>query len=993
MQKFLEQIAAYHVGKLKSGGDLADHIFILPNKRSALFLKRYVQLAMPRGVSFMPRFTTFGKFLSRRSPLIEASHDDRLFLLYNCYRSILERHGRTEQAKDFDKFIFWGDMILSDFDAIDSSMADAGKLYSNLNDLKSITADYLTDDQKKVIRDIWGETPMTESIDTFWYHTGHGSDREQPVTRKFLALWQILGQLYIDFNAEMRNRRLGTKGMIALDAVRAVKKEPVECLRRNRYVFVGHAELTTAEIVIMRRLQSAGAADFFWDTASPIFDGESPGKAVTIIKNLARQFPMPEDFTPAPVPEVPQIDIIGFSSGVGQAKQAACVLNGWYLENLRDGTDSINTAAVVPQQNLLSSLLLGLDDSVDKINVTMSVPYSSTTFATLFRVIIALQMRARKRSDGSRTFFYQDVLELLQHPHIQLIAGDVAENIRRSINRDRMYNIDAAELAESHPSLKYIFRTVENPADVDETYRYVTEMIDGLSVHLRPIAEQRGALQTVELEVLEAVRQYVTDLYRNIKHYDIRMHEATFLMMFEKILSSTSLSLNGTPLNGLQVMGVLETRCLDFDNLLILSMNERTFPRRDYVKTMIPNALRRGYGLPPIEQSESYYSYYFFRAITRARRVVLMYDSRQGIRGGGEMSRYLSQLIYLYDKGNIRHLAIDSSSVQGGLRKIEVQKTQKVLDELDRFRREGGPRLSASALKTYMNCPLQFYLQYVKGLREEDQPKGFITAAMIGDIFHHTMLELYRPYEGCLVTRQTIGQILESDRIEKLVKNETLKVLYSPDKIKTGIPQLTMEAELITEVTSRQIRSVLEAEAEAYCSGGGFTYIKGEFDVVDRQWQVTPELKVNFRMQIDRIDRLKEGHLRFIDYKTGADSNAIGREMTNLFNRDHTRQGIFQLLLYSEAFNDMVRPGTEITPVIEAPRLIVKDGQIKPISFRSKPLERWSEISGEFRPLIEDLITRIFDDATPFTQCEGTDNCQFCKFKPMCGKVMPDKKY
>jgi len=241
MQKFLEQIAAYHVGKLKSGGDLADHIFILPNKRSALFLKRYVQLAMPRGVSFMPRFTTFGKFslapvasdrsVARRSPF------SALQLRTGPY---IERHGRTEQAKDFDKFIFWGDMILSDFDAIDSSMADAGKLYSNLNDLKSITADYLTDDQKKVIRDIWGETPMTESIDTFWYHTGHGSDREQPVTRKFLALWQILGQLYIDFNAEMRNRRLGTKGMIALDAVRAVKKEPVECLRRNRYVFVGH---------------------------------------------------------------------------------------------------------------------------------------------------------------------------------------------------------------------------------------------------------------------------------------------------------------------------------------------------------------------------------------------------------------------------------------------------------------------------------------------------------------------------------------------------------------------------------------------------------------------------------------------------------------------------------------------------------------------------------------------------------------------------------
>lgn len=992
MQKFLQQIADYYVAKLKSGGDLADYIFILPNKRSAMFLRRYVRLALPEGVHFLPRFTTFGKFLARRSPLSEGSRDDMLFLLYTCYRKILERHGRPEQAKDFDKFIFWGDMILADFDTIDSSMADAGKLYSNLNDLKGLAADYLTEEQKKVIRDIWGDTPMTETIDTFWYHTGHGDDRDQPVKRKFLALWQILAELYTEFESAMRGRRLGTKGMIALDAVRQVKEASVEDLRRNRFVFVGHAELTTAELVIMARLQSAGAADFFWDIASPIFRSNNTGKVVTIIRNLVRRFPMPDGFVPDVDNSVPEIDIVGFSSGVGQAKYAAGILSEWYRQNLETGSDSINTAAVVPQQNLLPSLLLGLDGCVDSINVTMSIPYSSTTFATLFRVIVALQMRARKRSDGSRTFFYQDVLEVLQHPHIQLIAGDVAEEIRRSINRDRLYNIDAGELAARHPSLGYIFRPVSSPADVDEVYAYVSGMIEGLRTDLQTVAEERGSLQPIELEVLEAIGKSVDNLYQNIKNYDIRMHESTFMMMFERILNSSDLSLSGTPLNGMQVMGVLETRCLDFDNLLIMSMNERTFPRRDYVRTMIPNALRRGYGLPPIEQSESYYMYYFFRALTRARHAVLLYDSRQGIRGG-EMSRYLSQLIYLYDCGNIRHLAVDSSSVQGGIRKIEVRKTPKVLAELESFRREGGARLSASALKTYMNCPLQFYLQYVKGLREEDQPKGFITAAMIGDIFHHTMLELYRPYEGCLITRDTVADMLKGDRIEKMVKREAVKILYNPEKIKTEPPTLTMEAELTVEITSRQIRRVLEAEAEAYCSAGGFTYVKGEFDVKDRQWQVTPGLKINFRMQIDRIDRLHTGHLRFIDYKTGADSNTIGKEITNLFNRDHSRQGIFQLLLYSEAYNDMVEPGNEVTPVIEAPRLIIKDGKIKNITYNGKPVEKCSEISGEFRPLIEELITRIFDDSTAFTQCEGTDSCQFCKFKPMCGKVIPEKKY
>lgn len=993
MQKFLEQVADYYVCKLKSTEDLADYIFIMPNKRSALFLKRNIQERLPRGTNFMPRLTTFGKFLSRRSPLIDASHDDKLFTLYNCYRKVLEHHGHPEQAKDFDKFIFWGDMILSDFDDINCSLADAGKLYKNLNNLKSITADYLTDVQKKVIRDIWGDTPMTEMIDSFWFHTGHGNDHEQPIKRKFLALWQILSEVYDEFVTSMRSRNLGTKGLIAIDAVKTIKNESIEELHKQKYVFVGHSELTTAEIAIMSRLQSAGVADFFWDIASPIFQGNNPSKVVRIIKNLTKQFPMPDDFHLEVVKNVPQVEIIGFSSSIGQSKYAANILSEWYNENLIKGIDSINTAAIVPQQSLLTPLLLGLNENIDKINVTMSVPYSTTTFATLLRLIVALQMRAQKRANGTKTFFYQDVLEVLQHPHIQLIAGSTAEKIRQSINRDNLYNINADDLTNSIPELNYIFRTINNTTDIDDTYNYVSELIKGLQSQLKPIAESRGAIQTMEIEILEAINKSVEELYINIKRYDIQMHESTFLILFEKILNSASLNLNGTPLNGLQIMGVLETRCLDFDNLIIMSMNERTFPRRDYVKTMIPNALRRGYGLPSIEQAESYYSYYFFRAITRAKRAVLFYDSRQGIRGGGEMSRYLSQLIYLYDKGNIHHLAVDCNSVQGGLRKIEVPKTAKVLRELEAFKREGGPKISASALKTYMNCPLQFYLQYVKGIREEDQPKGFITTAMIGDIFHHSMLELYRPYEGCEITTNTIEHILKGEQIEQIVKNEAIKILYNPKKIKAELPQLSMEAKLITEITSRQIRHVLKAEIDAYCKDGGFTYIKGEYDIKNQQWQVTPDLKINFRMQIDRIDQLCTGHLRFIDYKTGTDSNTIGQKITNLFNRDHTRQGIFQLLLYAEAYNDMMMTKNEVTPIIEAPRLIMKDGVIKDITFKSKPLKRCSEISSEFRPLINELITNIFDDVTPFNQCEGTESCQFCKFKPMCGKVMPEKKF
>ncbi len=991
--KFLEQVADYYCSAQRVG-DMADITFVMPNKRSAMFLKRYIQQRVKAKAAFMPRFTTFARLIASLSNTAEAPRYDKLFTLYNVYRKVLADRGRSDQAKDFDKFVFWGDMILSDFDQIDSSLADPHMLYKNLKDLHEITADYLTDEQKEVVRNIWGETSMTQHVDTFWLHTNTSSaDDDSSTIYQFIALWQILGPIYDEFVHAMEEKRMATSGMQMRRAVEAIKSTAIEKLARRRYVFAGHCELSVGECVIMDRLQAAGAADFYWDMSAEIYFGDDgniakDNKALNIIHKLTKRYPMPEDFHLAPTPAQGQIEIIGVPSNVAQAKMAGKIIRDLYAEGKLSPEQSINTAVVVPDASLLMPLTLALPRELKDVNVTMALPYSSTTFATLFRVIISMQQRARKRKDRM-TFFFQDVLEVLVHPYLQLIAPKEAETIRLRIRDMRLYNIDATNLIHEFPALAYIFRPITNEGNLDEVVNYLTGLLEGIKSSLQ--ACYKGAdKNTFEIEIIDHFKDSIAELCEKIKSYGIEMHESTFMMMFERILSSTDLTLSGTPLQGMQIMGVLETRALDFDNIIIMSLNERTFPRHNYLRTMIPNNLRYGYGLPSIEQAESFYSYYFYHALSRASRATLIYDSRPANRGGGEMSRYLTQLIYLKDRGNISHHYVDVKGIQPHARTITIEKTPEVLAELAEFKRPGGPRISASSLKTFMQCPLRFYLEYVKQLRDDDDPSEFLSAAMLGTIFHNTVCQLYEPYKGTVITPAIIDELLKSDRLRSILMKEIAEVGYNREE---PIPedQLTMEAILIASVTEQQIRHMLSIEKEQYCAGDSFIYMDGEYDAT-KQWQITPDLKINFRMVIDRIDKLADDHLRFIDYKTGGDENSCGSDIANLFNGNHKKQGIFQLLLYAEAYNDIIRPNIRITPALHIIPKIATEGVLKPLMLNKQLLPDYPEISEQFRPLLEAMVTKIFDE-TPFTQCEDSDSCKYCKFLQMCGRSLPADKF
>lgn len=1003
--KFLEQIADYYTDTRRIE-QLPHTTFIFPNKRAGTFLAHYIKQRISGPYSLMPRFSTFQRFALNFANSKDASRFELLFLLYKIYVEVEAEHSpEAAENNRFDKFIFWGDMILDDFDLIDSSLADADKIYDNLKNFKEIATDYLTDEQKRVIERIWGPSRLGSSDDVidFWKHIHRersGKEEKKDLIKDFVAHWEILGEVYRRFRAHLEKEDISTAGMQLRRACQIIKDTPVAKLARRKYVFVGHADLSYAEIAIMNRLKSAGCADFFWDLESPLFKhgkfADETNTAIRFINRLAREFPMPDDFNLEKVDGIPQIDIIGVASSSIQAKMVGKIIT----EMNPDAQEAFDTAIVVPDPSQLMSLMLSLPRLTEKdeqgdekeigVNITLGLPYSTTTFATLFSAVFSMQRNSHLSADKTRYFFYKDVTEILLHPHIQLIAPNEANLIRQYIADNNLFNIKSQTLIEHLPRLRFLFTPINNNrgerylGDTVSSAQYIRNLIAGLRESL---SSKPGFSDSFELKMLDYFEEQTVTLESLIEKYQIDMHDTTFLMLFERIMMSKTISMEGTPVKGLQIMGVLETRCLDFDNIIFLSMNENSLPRREYVRTMIPNNLRRGYGLPSIEHTESFYSYYFFRAISRSSRATLLYDTRPPGKGRGEISRYLEQLLYIFNDGHISHKIINLTGSLPEKRTITVHKNKKVMERIQVFKNpDSGRSLSASSLKKYLDCPLKFYLMVVNGLGDEDEPTEYLTAAKVGDLFHNSAQIIFDTFKNKLITEDVINEILRSDIIENTVSRQ-VAMLARSNEDDPATSNARPEGLLVGNSTKAMLREMFEAEKKNIEKNGPFTYIDGEYEVLSR-WKVNDH-EFNFHMKIDRIDRIDESTLRFIDYKTGKDENEAKKGLEEVFSGDYRKAAIFQLLTYAAAYRALHNDDSDIAFSLYITRNLMSGKSIEPIKIGNKTLTSFNEISNEFNEKFSALIDGIFNETTPFVQCDDIKRCKYCPFTTICGRTIP----
>ncbi len=985
--KFLRQVAAYFSSR-STIDNMAELVMVVPNRRSGLFLKKHFQreLAGRERPVMLPRFHTIGRLVQDFAQCPCMPRNEQLFLLYEAYCEVLSEMGGQQQAREFDRFAFWGDIIINDFNDIDSSLADASAVFRNLKGMKEIAADFLTNDQKEIVRKLWGDSIYTRSgSDSFWLHLENSSG-QSVMKSSFIQLWQLLGPLYMRFHKKLHRLGLCTEGLQQRMAVEAARSG--RAIRR-RYAFVGFSTVTKAEFALMDTLRKKGAATFFWDFGMLPAEG-SLSTILRAFGGLAKALPAPDDFVLVPAEWPEKIECIAVPSNNGQAKYLAGALRQWNNSYKQQGNAGVpedtmlDTAVVVPDESILSTLVLSLPHEVEAVNITLRLPYRSTTFASLLSGIISMQLRARL-IHGEFHFFFEDVERILSHPHLRTIAGEKASSVLRKISARKMYNVAASDLQQMLQEFGGLFRPVKNLGDIGEIHSFTIEMIYVLEDAFRNLAHNT---ELIEFRMLTYFRDQLNELFRLIMKYGVSMSENTYFTLFERLLSAKRIDLHGSPLKGLQVMGVLETRALDFNRVIIMSMNERIFPRRSYLRTMIPDNLRRDYGLNTESEADAAYTYYFYRMITGARNVKLLYDNRPASLGAGEVSRYISQLKHLHSHKNVVFSSMELASASDSSREISVCKDDKVMSLLNEFKAGGSRNLSASALKTYFSCPLKFYLEKVRRLSTDDEVKPYLNAADYGTVVHSVMEHIYKPYEGQYITRIIINSILNAPGFIMNAVQKVMSDFLNRDRIKRGKAPLPMntESQILCRVIHHFVVNVLKNERDTYCAPS-FRYICAERKVVS-SWKIDDNLSINFKMLIDRIDEVRPGKLRFIDYKTGGDATSapnIGSLFTN-----YRCSAIFQLLLYAEAYKTMVDENTDIEPVVYNFTSITANGRIDPITIASKPVTSYDQtMRDNYVGQLKEIIRQIFDPETPFEQCKYSPfgcPCSYCSFADLCGR-------
>ena len=940
---FLYQITKHYVSDYD--GDLKDVCFVFPSRRSSLFFRKYLGLCSS-GPLFSPELLTISDLFDLLSPYRRADRIELVSILYKHYLELTAANGLV--CDSFDEFVYKADTLLSDFNDIDKYLVDAGDLFANVRDLESISAgyDYLSEAQKEAIRNFWKIT------------LDNSSDR--PGKMKFLQIWNVLAPLYEVFRTDLAAKGIAYEGMMTRTVAEMIRDHADgidgALAKYERIVFVGHNALSSCEQILFNYIRNSGKGDFYWDFKGKLLR-DADNKASRFIASYESEYPSRyrmEDESAGPQ----EIEVVSVPSAVGQAKKTAD-----YLREM----DPDSTAIVLPDGSLLMPLLNSVPEEIRKINVTMGYGLSNSAFAALISSMGPLQLN-RRTWNGEASFYHKDVTAVLTHPLVMNACPEEVRKIRTEMNLNNLVQVPVSRLCDGQPELlKAIFRPVVN---VDEVYEWQLNLIEMLAGHIS------------DLE-----KEFAYGYYKAVSHIrDLKIPYLdkldTYFHFLRQITSGLNVPFRGEPLQGLQIMGPLETRALDFENLIILSVNEGTFPAKNDTDSYIPYSLRKAFGLPTFELFDSISAYHFYRSIYRARKVVLMYDSRTFGTHSGEPSRFIMQLKHHY-KNDVRLVEkvctyTINPSKQG---KTSVVKDEEVMRQLRQVFLDDGHSFSASGLNTYMDCPMQFYYTRVKGIRESDKIDEQFESAPFGTAFHEIMETLYGQYKNEIISPEIIGRILDGkEALDSLIREKLDKNLKYHGMPITGKRLVTFE----------MLKRIVEHTLEYDKDYAPFVYLDGE-----RQIYANLEaggVKVKLNGIIDRLDS-REGRIRIVDYKTGGAKlhnkkdfgDAVIDAMFDI-NDNNRPATSFQMYLYAYLMSryrnhTLNRNGLENAPVEDMDICVY---QLKEM-FKSA-LSTFSsdeDMLKTFEDRLRKLVAEIFAEGE-FAARPDIRRCDYCPVRVLC---------
>lgn len=976
------------------GDEVSNLTIVFPNYRARLFFSQHLINKTGKPI-WSPSFTSIKDLYQEKSSLLIEENLRLICILYKHYKKHIEE--KNELCEPFDNFYFWGEILLSDFDDVDKNLVDAKLLFNNMKDLAEMknVSEYLTEEQSEVLRR---------------FFASFSEEKQTKLREHFINVWDCLYGIYKDFKAELREKGIAYEGMVYRDVVENFENDSFPA---EKYVFIGFNVLNKCETELFKKIYKCNKALFYWDydtyyTQFKIHGDRSPHEyrheAGTFINENLSHFP--NELNPSLFNEFDntpkEINIISASTENAQARYLYAKLSELAQDKDNKAAD---IAVVLCNEGLLLPVLHSIPKGIFKdeenggeeenMNVTMGFPLSQTPIYSLVISLLEIQ-----KTSSTKGFRFSAIIQLMANPYMKTLFCNnekKSENLDQKIIDERVFFPTAEFLNEqTHSDL---FRRIDDN-DCKSLISWLLHFIEAMSLFHRNSDRLEQAFEeenkTTQKNPLyddlykEAVfRTYtvIKQIENTLTNNEIDINYTLIFKLLPRFLASVSIPFKGEPIKGMQVMGFLETRNLDFKNVILLSVNEGTIPSSGKDSSFIPHLIRKAYGMTTIEHKNSLYAYYFYRLLQRASNVTILYNSTADSKSRGEKSRFIWQLqgdtTKLQEEGKLKlnFFDIRSSIASEEKEEITIEKTDEMVDSLrERFRHNA---LSPSALNTYLDCKLKFYFTYVKQLKKNETIDDDVNVAQFGKIFHHAAQHIYSDLSknNKLITKEMLEETrADKEKIKRYVddafRSEYFK-LRSNDKqsIEYNGKQL-----IHRDVEVRFIENLLKKDIEE---------APIEILGLEKKTSIQHDVEANgekFQIElggiIDRYDK-RNGIVNVIDYKTGGMVYNAEIKIEELFTPKKKRDSkVLQTMLYSYILRKL-----GITDKITSRLFFVCKENIEPKSFylqKDKELlvEDYYEDLGFF---LEKTTNEIFDKKVSFTQAdERLESCKYCDFIELC---------
>ena len=951
MRSFLQEVASDLYGRY---GDGVSSLYVLfPTRRARHFFVDALARSADRPL-WQPHWLTVDDLMGEISGLRAGERIRLIAELYKVYSSYHE--------EPFDKFYFWGEMLLNDFDTIDKYRVDADALFRNICELKELEADvsYLTPEQTEVIRLFWSNFTDEAAL----------SDEK----RRFLAVWRTLGGIYREFRERLERLGIAYGGMMQRAAADRLAAGGFAFGERRHYVVAGFNALSACEKELFRHLQNEAETDFYWDCDDYYLDNDDQ-EAGMFVRENRRLFPPKAELSHDNFRKDKELTVVSTPSNAVQCKYA-----GRILDELR--TDAAggrlpldkDTAVVLTDESLLSPLLHSLPDGIGGVNVTMGYPLKTTLAYAFVERLVELQAHRRAERDGA-SFYHADVEGLLAHPYVSGSDPQRIGDLRNRILSERRIRLNASGLGRT-PLLEAVFSPADGWRGLSD---YLLRVV--AAVAREPYS---GDDARRRVEFLAVISEQLSRLRNSLDACGIELTVPIYTSLLRRHLQTVRIPFEGEPLEGLQVMGILETRNLDFRHVVLLSMNDDNFPgSRVSQSSFIPYNLRAAFDLPTPAHHEGVYAYYFYRLIQRAERVYMLYCAHADEKTTGEQSHYIYQLNF--ETGfRLKRVEVGVDVNLAENPPVEVAKSGTVREQLARFVDSEHPaKLSPTAFFRYIACPLRFYFYSVAGLRTDDELTEEVDAPMFGTILHAAAQSLYRRIEGERHPGAALRALASDGAVERAV-TEAVNREYLQNE-SADRREYTGNLVLVHDIVSKYLRNgVVAYDAEH----DGFRVEALEHGVEDPFVFVSAgrELRVLFGGIADRIDRLDDGRLRVVDYKTGEPHLEFAGIGALFDGEARDRQSnVMQTLLYAMMLTHA--EGCDVVPALYYVRRMNRSDYSPDLIDRSTGGrgENYAAYAAEFEELLRKTLAEMFDPSVPFRATADAEHvCRFCDYRPIC---------